>query len=118
MTFDLTPEDVELLRHALDNAVRDARQNQAIYGANTRERTAALKALRSKLCGAPSLVALKDRRFTRHLCIGGIGDKMVYQSNLELAECTNPAVLGALMQLEVGASHEVCGPYDYYVRTR
>lgn len=52
MTLDLTPEDIELLRDALDDSLRDARQARRIYGHDQSEFIAAIKALRVKLTEA------------------------------------------------------------------
>lgn len=51
MTVELTPADIVLIRYALDDAIRAARQAHSIYGTDTRDQVVELKALRLRLCG-------------------------------------------------------------------
>ena len=51
MDVELTPDDLTLLRDALDDAIRAARMEQATYGYDKRVFIADVKALRKKLTG-------------------------------------------------------------------
>lgn len=51
MNVDLDPTELDVLREALDAAIRDLRAQQAIYGHDKHWEIGELKAIRKKLFG-------------------------------------------------------------------
>lgn len=116
MQLNLTDRERDLLLDALNDAIRDARQEHSIYGTNTTDRVEALKALRSKVDFRPTEVPVEERLFAHTFCTGGIGDTMRTEVGLTMADVSSTHRV-RLAALSVGAVHRVCGHYNYYTRT-